>query len=297
MKKVFLALPFLFFSLVSRAQTPIAPPDWSTPSKVAPLYFGPNAFPVPETPDGRVKKDIYIELAADAYWGKLGGKDNTEDVFVRLSVPLWSRRVSLELWAPLVEHWNFSRETALFRRLPDALEKQQWKGFDMGDIYLATNLQALVGRPNSFRPDILVRAVLKTASGNTFGQARYYDAAGYFFDATFAWSRVWEGSFVRELRAALNGGFLCWQTGTGKQNDAFQYGLTALLDTRAFSFTADWGGYVGWEKDGDAPRRVRLRLDGHIGRWQPFVQYTLGTHHYPFQGVRLGIACRFGIGL
>ena len=59
MKKVFLALPFLFFSLVSGAQTPIAPPDWSTPSKVAPLYFGPNAFPVPETPDGRVKKDIY----------------------------------------------------------------------------------------------------------------------------------------------------------------------------------------------------------------------------------------------
>lgn len=297
MKRILWALPFLLSGMVASAQTPIAPPDWNTPSKVAPLYFGPNAFPVPDTPDGKVKKDIYAELAGDFYAGSLGGKDYTQDVFVRLSVPLWTRRASLELWAPLVEHWNFSQETALFRRLPDAGEKTQWKGFDMGDVYLSANIQALVGKSNSVRPDILVRAVLKTASGNNFGQARYYDAAGYFFDATFAWSRVWEGSFVRQLRAAVSGGFLCWQTGTGRQNDAFQYGLTAILNTRAFSFTADWGGYVGWEQDGDAPRRIRLRLDGHIGRWQPFVQFTLGTHHYPFQGVRIGVACSFDIGL
>jgi len=61
--------------------------------------------------------------------------------------------------------------------------------------------------------------------------------------------------------------------------------------------TTDYAGYVGWEGDGDHPRRIRLRLDGHLGRWMPFFQYTLGTNDYPFHGFRAGIACRFGVGL
>lgn len=297
MKKTLILITVLFPLVYAKAQTPIVAPDWNTPTKVSTQYFGPNAFPVPDTPDGKVKKDIYLELAGDFYSGSVGKTDYTSDVFLRASFPLWTRRASLEVWAPLAEWWRFSEDVAQYRRIQNTDGKKEFKGFDTGDLYLATNLQALEGRPNSLKPDILVRAVLKTASGNSFGQARYYDAAGYFFDATFAWSRVWEGSFVQQLRAAVNGGFLCWQTGTGRQNDAFQYGLTAILTTRALSFTADWGGYVGWEGDGDAPRRIRLRLDGHIGRWQPFVQYTLGTNHYPFWGIRAGIACKFDVGL
>ena len=33
--------------------------------------------------------------------------------------------------------------------------------------------------------DISVRTALKSASGNDYSNARYYDSAGYFFDAAF----------------------------------------------------------------------------------------------------------------
>ena len=142
--------------------------------------------------------------------------------------------------------------------------------------------------------DTLVRAVLKTASGNSYGDARYYDSPGYFFDVT-----VGEGirfdSFVREIRLALCAGFLCWQTDNGRQNDAVQAGLLASLDTRWFTLGAELGGYAGWEHDGDRPVRARVRLDIHPWRAPvyPFAQACVGLHDYPFTQFRAGLAWCF----
>ena len=298
MKRLVLSCTLLFLALSARSQTPIVAPDLSVASRVSPAYFGPNAFPVPDVPDGRVQKDIYAEFAADFYQGTLSdGSDYTYDAFFRVRFPLFSRRASLELWMPVVEYWDFSPAVAAARNIPDAASRERWQGHDSGDIYVCTNIQILEGRANSLRPDILLRAVLKSASGNAFSHARFHDAAGYFFDGTLTWSRRFENSFLQELRGGVNAGFLCWQTGTARQNDAVQYGLVAIADTHAFTLTTDYAGYVGWEGDGDHPRRIRLRLDGHLGRWMPFFQYTLGTNDYPFHGFRAGIACRFGVGL
>ncbi len=52
-------------------------------------------------------------------------------------------------------------------------------------------------------------------------------------------------------------------------------------------------GYVGWQNDGDRPRRLRVRVDGFVGRWLPFVQYTCGMKNYPFDGIRLGVGYCF----
>lgn len=51
-------LTFLFLLACTRAgaQTPIVPSDLSVPSKIAPAYFGPNAFPVPVIPEARLDK-------------------------------------------------------------------------------------------------------------------------------------------------------------------------------------------------------------------------------------------------
>lgn len=276
----------LFFAPLF-AQTPIVGPDYGTPTRVAPEYFGPNAFPVPEMSDGKVKGRVYAELAGDYYNGSAAdGNDHTCDVFIRLHVPL-GERADLEVFGPMIEHWSYSPAVAAYRRITTS-DSKSW---DSGDAYIGTNLQFIKGRPNSLKPDLLVRAVLKTAMGNTFDQARYYDAAGYYFDATFAWSRCFlESSYVREIRGGLSGGFLCWQDGLARQNDAVQYGLMAKMDARHFLFTADFSGYSGWEKDGDCPVRLRLRADGRIGAWRPFVQYVHGLRDYPFDGVRLGIA-------
>lgn len=273
-----------------QAQTPIVGPDYGTPTKVAPEYFGPNAFPVPETSTGQVRRGVYAELAADYFKGRIAdGDDRTCDAFLRIEVPL-GERASLEVWAPMMEHWSYSPAVAAYRRITTSSDKS----WDSGDAYIGTNLQFIKGEPNTLKPDMLVRAVLKTAMGNTFDQARYYDGAGYYFDATFAWSRTFgEGAFVKELRAGVSSGFLCWQDGLARQNDAVQFGSMARIDTRAFSFTVDYAGYSGWEKDGDCPRRLRLRADGHIGRWLPFAQYITGFNDYPFNGIRLGLGYSF----
>lgn len=281
---IFLAL---FCALDIMAQTPIVAPDFSEPTMVSPEYFGPNAFPVPDMTDGRIKPYIYAELAADYWKGRVGdGNDHTWDGFIRLHFPLWTKRASLEVWGPFVEHWSYSDAVAAYRRIGDA--RSQKKSWDSGDLYVGTNIQVLVGKPNTLKPDILLRAVLKSAMGNTFEQARYYDCGGYFFDGTIAWSRAFQYSYVMEIRAGLSGGFLCWQDGLARQNDAVQYGLFASISTWGFTFMADYSGYIGWENDGDRPRRLRLRFDGNAGRWRPFVQYTHGFKNYPFDGIRIG---------
>ena len=271
-----------------RAQVPVVKPDRSGSTKIAPAYFGPNAFPVPEMSDGRPRRGVYAELAGDIYRGRLAdGQDITRDLFARVSFPLWTPRATLELWLPVTEAWDFSPAVASARRLAE----QRYRGHDLGDVYVCTSLQLLEGRDNAWRPDILARAVLKTASGGNFGEARYYDCPGYFFDLTVAEGFRFDG-FVHGFRLALSAGFLCWQTDNGRQNDALMAGALASLETDWFTFGTELGGYFGWENDGDRPVRTRLRLDVHP--WEasvhPFVQCGVGLADYPFTQIRAGVA-------
>ena len=283
-------LPAVLLLLASgaRAQVPVVQPDRSGTTKIAPAYFGPNAFPVPEMSDGRPLRGVYAELAGDVFRGRLAdGQDVTRDVFMHVSLPLWTPRATLELWMPVHEWWDFSPAVAAQRRLPE----ERHRGHDAGDVYVCTSLHLLEGQDNGWRPDILARAVLKTASGGFFGEARYYDCPGYFFDLTVGEGFRFHG-FVHEFRLALSAGFLCWQTDNGRQNDAVLGGALASLETDWFTFGAELSGYAGWENDGDRPMRARLRLDVHPweGSLHPFVQTGIGLNDYPFTQFRAGIA-------
>ena len=293
MRRLFPVVLLLVVALTARAQTPIEKSDLGVPSKVAPAYFGPNAFPVPLIPEGRTALAISAELSADLYAG-LGqpwGEDLTVGPSFRLSLPLFTDRVTLNVWMPIVEWWQYGPETAAYRRLQGNF-LQGGKGHDSGGVYISTDIHVL--RAKGWRPDILIRACLKTASGNSFNEARYYDAAGYFFDATIANSLRFNG-FARELRGAVSCGFLCWQTDNGRQNDAVQAGVSGMLDTRIFRFEAQCAGYFGWEKDGDMPVTVRARLDFHARDFSPFVSAVYGIHDYPFWGISAGLKYRFDI--
>jgi hypothetical protein len=282
-----LALALLPVS-VAFAQTSLVRSDMSASTKIAPAYFGPNAFPVPEMADGRPHGSIYAETAVDYSKGNIGdGQDRTWDAFAHISIPLWTSRATIEIWMPVIEWWDFSPAVATARRLPAA----GYRGHDSGDVYICTNLHLLEGCDNSWRPDILVRSVLKSASGNSFDSARYYDSPGYFFDLT-AGEGFRFNSFIKEVRVALCGGFLCWQTDNGRQNDAVQGGILASAVTPFFSLTTELGAYLGWEKDGDNPVRGRLRIDIHPWKAQvhPFVQSCWGFRDYPFYSVRTGVS-------
>jgi len=291
------------------AEVPITPPDLRTKTGIAPAFFGPNALPVPDMLDGRTQDKLRIELAADGYFGYQ--KDQTADLFARIYVPLWTPRVNLTVWMPVMEWYRMTPERQRTCRLQDTT---QIAGHEAGDVYVSTDIQILKAR--KYTPDIAFRAAFKTASGGSFDKARYFDNSGYWFDLAVGKSLYFGSNSVSgptsnsvsgptsnseavqplfELRLAATLGFLCWQTDNSRQNDALMYGVQLLLKHQFVSLQATWGGYMGWEKYGDRPMTIKARIAGHIKGFEPFVAYQYGIKDYPFHQIRIGLAYNINI--
>lgn len=252
-----------------------------TPTGVAPGFFGPNALPVIDMSDGRTYEQLRVELAADGYFGYSG--DKTADLFARVQVPLFTRWANLCVWMPVYEWYSQTDGT----------------GSGAGDVYLATEVQVLhnewfthKGEKAKYIPQMTVKLGMKTASGEQYARKRHFDSPGYFFDLsigeTIPIKRV-------SLRFAGAVGFLCWQTTEARQNDAVMYGLQAQLRHEYFSLQTTWGGYVGWERYGDAPMTLKVRAAGYVKGFEPYVQYQYGIKDYPFHQIRVGLAYNINI--
>ena len=262
------------------ALTPTEKPDLSEPTGIAPAYFGPNALPVPDMLDGRTQEQLRVELAADGYLGRHGNR--TADVFARVCVPLFTRWANLNVWMPVYEWYRQADGT----------------GNGAGDVYLSTDIQVLhnewfKSEKAKYIPQMAVRLGMKTASGGQFERKRHYDCPAYFFDLSMGQSIPLPDDV--SLRFAGSAGFLCWQTDNGRQNDAVMYGLQASMQHTYFSLQATWGGYVGWERYGDAPMTLKARAAGHIKGFEPYVQYQLGIQDFPFHQIRVGIVYNINV--
>lgn len=256
-------------------------PDLSQATGIAPAYFGPNAFPIPDMSDGETYDHLQLEVAADGYFGFKGTR--TADLFARVHIPLFTRWANLSVWMPVYEWYA----------------QDDGRGSGAGDVYLSTDIQVLHGHwfksPQAqYIPHITVRAGMKTASGGQYERRRHYDSPGYFFDLSIGESLP---IGPVSLRLAGSAGFLCWQTDNGRQNDAVMYGLQAALRYEFVSLQATWGGYAGWEKHGDAPMSIKIRAAGYVKGFEPFVQYQYGIHDYPFHHLRIGLAYNIDVKL
>lgn len=314
MKRLYTTLAIsLLLAAQALAATPVISPNLRSQTEIAPLWFGPNAFPVPEMADGLLGSTASVELAGDFFQGHLAdGLDQTFDAFLRIHLPLWSERAALTVWMPVVEFWRTDATVDAARHILSDPSKDP--GHDSGDVYISADFQLVT--ESFFRPSILLRSVLKTASGNNFGYARYYDSPGYFFDMTV-------GKSIGPLRIAATTGFLCWQTDNGRQNDAVQYGLAAFFTPgeipycapwlRGLSLSAQFAGYVGWEHHGDSPQTLSARAaysfplsspslssnsstadsPSAASALEPFVMVQHGLRDWPFTQLRLGLLYRW----
>ena len=278
----------LSIACVSFAQTSIEKPKLSIPSKIAPAYFAPNAFPVPEMSDGTTSARWKAELYSDHFFGTLGERrdDYTTDIYARITIPLFTSRVNLAVYGPIYEFFHSGSSVNEYRRVPYQGDIDY---HTPGDIYVSTEMQVLLQKKHGL--DAALRAVLKTATGDRYEYARYEDSPGYFFDATF--SRSFMISDEAAFRIALSSGFLCWQTGNGRQNDAVMYGALASFAVRNVSLEAQYGGYVGWEQDGDAPMSLRLDAAWAIGDFSLKAGWQAGLNDWPFHQIRFGLEYRF----
>lgn len=286
MKIFFTILILLTAGLTCIAQTSLDVSDLSVPTKIAPAYFGPNAFPVPDMMSGRTSGVWNLEAYTDNFVSTTyrWNEDYTANAFLRLTIPLFSDRANLVIWGPLVEYFQIGSDVCKMRRIDSEVPIRKSIS---GDIYVSTDFMILTQKQHGV--DVSMRAALKSASGNDYATARYYDNAGYFFDA--AASRTFTITPERsEFSLTASGGFLCWQTDNGRQNDAVMYGLRASYRYRGVALSSEYGGYIGWEKDGDAPMTLKTSLSGKIGYIVLSIGHQIGFKDWPFHQLRLGFA-------
>ncbi len=269
---------------VSRANTPIVQPNLSMKTKISPAYFGPNAFQVPEMLDGRTSSQVKVRLSADYYSGTLTtlGGDVTAGMSAKCIIPLFSSRVNLSLWMPVFEYYYVNSEVNQIRRVPYEGELEGW---DSGDVYVSTDIQLFTQSLHG--ADMVLRTALKSASGNTYSKARYYDAPGYFFDVAIGRDLVAYAGTV--VRVAASTGFLCWQTDVGRQNDAVMYGIQASWTHGKWDFKSTFGGYVGWEGDGDQPMVMDMMMSYMLKHFAITAQYKIGIMDWPFNQASFGL--------
>lgn len=293
--KRLLTIMLLLLASMASAQTEIVNPDYDVPTKIAPAYFGPNAFPVPDMLDGRTSSQLKLELYGDCFLGTTTGRvadDVTGGMFAKLTIPLFTPKVNLTVWMPLFEVFHTSAELNALRRLPEPYNTSDLRGSDIGDVYLSTDIRIL--SQERHKVDMTVRAALKTASANHFAKGRCYDAPGYFFDV--AVGRGFDfGGGVHNLRIAASTGLLCWQTDNGRQNDAVMYGAKVAYRYKNFGIDTTFGGYCGWERDGDSPMTLKTHLSYHIGALALRVGHQVGFMDWPYHQIRVGATYNFDI--
>lgn len=286
-RKLLSVILLIFSGAGISAQVPIVQPDLNMKTGIAPAFFGPNAFQVPEMLDGTTQGSFGVEISGDCYVGNAvsGAKDLTGDIFLKLRLPLFTDRVNLTMWMPVREWYDCDRSVMDYRRTAPTVSG---RGSEIGPAFISLDIMLL--REGKWWPSLAFRSVLRTASEDkAFASARSYDSAGYFFD-------IAAGKSFGPFRIAASTGFLCWQTDNGRQNDAIMFGILGTYSHEYLKLAVQYGGYVGWEKYGDFPRTIRARADIGSEKWpvRPFVQYQHGFNDWPFDQYRLGLtACLF----
>ncbi len=282
------AILFLSASGYSCASPVSGPADYYSPTGVAPAFFGPNAFPVPDMLAEGTSSDFRLEVFADSFFGNaVKDVDYTSDLFLRLTVPCFTPRVNIVMWGVPSEYCRSGNLANDFRGIRYDGELRDCYA---GDFYISADV--LVLSREKCGVDLTARMALKTASGHRFHYARFYDSPGYFFDASLGRDFRLGGGGVR-ARLALSTGFLCWQTDVRRQNDAMMYGAYASLAAGRFELSAEYGGYVGWEKYGDAPMTLKTSLSCGFGNFTIKLQHQLGFVDWPYNQIRFGAEYRF----
>lgn len=244
----------LFFSCLT-GLSPAQAKNWwdDIPNLVySSRYFGANAFPIPELGGGKLSSRWEVELRGEFH--TMPG-DQTRDIYARLYVPIAKGRAGVTVCGVIREWYNTSPEVRDERKAAELTSSPMPCN---GDVILNFHYQVL----NSEKwMDIAVSANLKTASGGRLCDARYTDAASYWFDCNIG-RTVWQNEKA-SVRVQGLVGFYCWMTNSIKQrqNDALSYGLGVQGTYRSFSLDCDYAGIQGHRNDGDKPMVIRTKLN------------------------------------
>ncbi len=257
----------------------------------SPGFFGPNALPIPELFPGRIDSQYTIELAGELHFRRQN-RDNTQNLFFRAYFPLFSKRVGLNLEMVPLEWY----ETDTLLRDERRSRERVPQGTAVGDLNIGTFIQILTEK--GWRPDLMLRLNLRTASGNKLSGARFLDSPGYFFDLTAGKSFRSSNPKAPVLRAYLMAGFYVYQSSfreqEQRQNDCFLFGAGLDLEFPFLRLQNQLTGYSGYLGNRDRITAYRLRLRSRFkGPLQVQVQYQYGFQNWAYQSARLSTLLTF----
>ena len=238
----------------------------------SPRYFGPNAFPVPELKSGRLDTRWEAEIRGEYHSYK---GDRTKDFFARVFVPIAEGRAGLEVSCVAYEYYEMTPETVKERHAAGT----SWANGAHGDIIVSSFYQLL---RNEKWIDIMVEASIKTASGNRLADARYTDAASYWFNMNLGrdlYNSADENSFIRLQGYA---GFYCWMTNdlVHRQNDAAAYSIGISGAHSNLFVAADIAGIYGYKNNGDRPLQLRTKINYEYRKNIISLRYKHGMKDY-----------------
>lgn len=249
-KGIIRALFLICFSTVLQAQ------DWREQMELliyAPRYFGPNAFPLPELRSGQVGCRYEVEVRGEYHYYT---GDRTKDAFARIYLPFVKGRAALEVSGVLREYYETTEATKEERFAVEGRPPIPC----YGDVIFSSFYQVL--RSDAWF-DAMFSCNLKTASGGRLCDARFTDAATYWFDLTLGRNIIHNQNHSAYLRVQGMAGFYCWMTNdmVHRQNDATLYGVGLSAGYGALSFMCDYSGFYGYQKFGDSPSAFRYKLE------------------------------------
>jgi len=252
-------------------------------------WFGPNANPVPEFTDATIPAKTTITLTCDYYSGH---GDQTENGYAKIEFPLIPERVSFKVWSTILEHYQVTNQLSAERGMLG-----NTSGKANGDLYFQTRILLLKEKDNT--PDIILNTTLKTASGTFQQYRRYFNTPGYYFDAEIGKSIHTKSSFISEIRAVANVGFMCWETERqSTQDDAPMYGGKIIIGNEHWKLENTLSGYWGWMHTnvgygsdyGDAPMVYATKIIKLTKNINYFAQYQYGIKDFPYHQFRLGVS-------
>ena len=166
--------------------------------------------------DGKLPSRWEIEVRGEYH--TMEG-DQTKDLFARLYIPIAGGKAGVSVSGVVQEWYKTSPEVRDERH---AVEVESPIAC-FGDVIVNCYYQVV---ESARWADLVVSANLKTASGGRLCDARYTDAASYWFDLNAGrdlWHTPDRAAFIR---ADVLLGFYCWMTNDSKhrQDDAILYG-------------------------------------------------------------------------
>lgn len=284
MRERFLLILILFVTTI----TSVSAQAWRDNMELlvyTPRYFGANAFPMPELTGGNLSSRWEIELRGDYH--KMSG-DKTKDIFARLYIPIAKGRAGVAVSGVIREWYNTSVEVRDERHAVETKSPIPC----YGDIIVNCFYQVL--RSERWL-DAVVSANIKTASGGRLCDARFTDAAAYWFTAE-AGRNLWSDKASEAyIRAELLMGFYCWMTNdmVHRQNDAFNYGLGLRGGLQGFTLGCDYSGIRGYKGNGDRPMVLRSKLSYEIKKNIITFGYKHGIKDYLYDSFSLGYTRSF----